>query len=679
MEFLNPGFLYALAALAIPIIIHLFNFRRFKRVPFTNVRFLKEIKVQTTNQNRLKHLLILLMRLLALTFLILAFAQPFIPEEENQKEETGAVSVFIDNSFSMDGESADGPMLEVAKNRALDIGSAYSSRVRFQALTQDFEGRDQYLISSNEFSKRIEDVVRSPKSRELSEILERQQDLLAGDEISARTEIFIISDFQKSRFNFEGIRPDSSLSVNLVQLEPSTEDNIYIDSVWFESPVRKIGTSEALRVRIVNTGRESLSNIPLKLSINGRQRAIGSFGVEGESQVDTSLYFTHETPGIKRLTVSVDDYPITYDDDYFLAYQVFEKINVLKIGNETGKKDFLGAIFKTDSSYNYSAVSIRQLDYSSLKNQDLIALVEPDEVPSGLSAELKTFVEDGGTLWIIPSYKADLESYNEFLLNLGVDELLGLQEGENKVRSINTDHPIYRGVFEKIPNNPDLPFTTSYYRLQKRLRYASDDLMTFGNGDAFLTSYKKGPGSIFLNTVALHSDLNNFSGHALFVATSLRIAELSRATAVNSVELDEESNFNIAIKSMGSDNVFHLISEDGENDVIPPHIMRNGIASISLGPSFNSAGNYNVLLGEDTLSAVGVNFPRSESQRTVLSKDELSEKAGELGFKLFDGNSKRLQQEVSQLQTGTQLWKICIILALIFLLGESLLLRLYKR
>src|ERR1700749_154283 len=102
MQFLHPGYLYALSAIAVPIIVHLFNFRRYKTVYFSNVKFLREVKEETTSRSRLKHLLVLAARLLALTFLVLAFAQPFIPNKRN----TGAggrrlISFYIDNSFSM--------------------------------------------------------------------------------------------------------------------------------------------------------------------------------------------------------------------------------------------------------------------------------------------------------------------------------------------------------------------------------------------------------------------------------------------------------------------------------------------------------------------------------------------------------------------------------------------------
>src|SRR6187551_1622500 len=104
MLFTYPAFLFALSALSIPVIIHLFNFRRFKKIYFTNVRFLQEIKQDTRSRSRLKHLLILIARLLALAFLVFAFAQPFIPVSKSSNIATGTkhVSIYVDNSYSMD-------------------------------------------------------------------------------------------------------------------------------------------------------------------------------------------------------------------------------------------------------------------------------------------------------------------------------------------------------------------------------------------------------------------------------------------------------------------------------------------------------------------------------------------------------------------------------------------------
>ena len=104
MNYQNPQLLYALFALAIPILIHLFNLRRHKTILFSSVRFLKNIKQENTKKRNLKNILVLITRLLAITFLILAFCKPFIKEDKGYIS-SNKVFIYVDNSFSMDGIS----------------------------------------------------------------------------------------------------------------------------------------------------------------------------------------------------------------------------------------------------------------------------------------------------------------------------------------------------------------------------------------------------------------------------------------------------------------------------------------------------------------------------------------------------------------------------------------------
>src|SRR5690606_31598102 len=122
MQLLYPGFLYALLVLAIPVLIHLFHFRRFKKVYFSNVQFLKSIQQQQASGKLLKHRLILLSRLAALLFLVLAFARPYIPLTKNQNlQHLTRVSIFIDNSYSMQLQNAKGILLDEARRKAKEI------------------------------------------------------------------------------------------------------------------------------------------------------------------------------------------------------------------------------------------------------------------------------------------------------------------------------------------------------------------------------------------------------------------------------------------------------------------------------------------------------------------------------------------------------------------------------
>src|SRR6267142_6603856 len=106
MSLVYPSFLWALSALAIPIIIHLFNFRKTTRIYFSNTRFLRQVKEETTQKRRLKQYLVLASRLLFLLFLVLAFAQPFLPAKE-QITSGKDIIIYLDNSFSMSAQAAE--------------------------------------------------------------------------------------------------------------------------------------------------------------------------------------------------------------------------------------------------------------------------------------------------------------------------------------------------------------------------------------------------------------------------------------------------------------------------------------------------------------------------------------------------------------------------------------------
>ena len=179
MKFLYPQFLYALALLAIPIIIHLFNFRKFRTVYFSNVQFLKSVKEKTKSQSQLKHLLILLSRILAITALVLAFAQPYIPvDDSSQQAKKHAVNIYIDNSFSMDAENEQGRLLLNAKQHAQAIVDAYASSDEFYLLNNDFRGIQQRALNKEQFSKALNAIESSPRTHKLNQIYNRQKNIL---------------------------------------------------------------------------------------------------------------------------------------------------------------------------------------------------------------------------------------------------------------------------------------------------------------------------------------------------------------------------------------------------------------------------------------------------------------------------------------------------------------------
>ena len=271
MRFLSPGFLFALLTIAIPVIIHLFNFRKFKKVYFSNVRFLKDVQLQISSRQHLKDRLILFTRILGLSFLAFAFAQPYIPAEDQRNGfQQEVLSIYIDNSYSMEAVNKEGTLLDEAKRKARELSSAHGISDKFQLLTNDFEGKNQRLLSFEEFQKAVDEVKISSANRTIDQIISRQREVFLKEPNSLKT-IYFISDFQKSIIPKDPIPVDSSIKIRLVKLSSNSLPNVSIDSVWFGTAIHKPGDSEKLVVRLRNNSdvQPSLS----LLIINGAKQS----------------------------------------------------------------------------------------------------------------------------------------------------------------------------------------------------------------------------------------------------------------------------------------------------------------------------------------------------------------------------------------------------------------------
>ena len=314
MSLTHPAFLFALFALLIPIIIHLFNFRRFKRLVFPNVRFLKEVELQTRSRNKLKHLLVLLSRLAAITALVLAFCRPFIPlTDQDTLQGDKHIAIYLDNSFSMELENEKGSLFRQAKEQVRSLVNSIGRTDRFLLVTNDFAPEHQRLISATELLEYLDDVKPSPVQRSLGEVAARVQDIFRKQG-AQNQRLFVFSDMQKQMFDLEPAKIDSSLDVSLLYMQSQGQGNVYIDTVSFYSPLRSAQTPEELRIKVVNSSAKDIKGLPLKLSINGVQKAIGSMDIAAFSSSDSILKFSNENSGWMKGRVTIEDHPIVFDD-----------------------------------------------------------------------------------------------------------------------------------------------------------------------------------------------------------------------------------------------------------------------------------------------------------------------------------------------------------------------------
>ncbi|MEM1326750.1 MAG: BatA domain-containing protein [Bacteroidota bacterium] len=676
MQFLFPGFLWALLALSIPIIIHLFYFRRFKKVYFTNVRFLKEVKEESSARSRLRNLLVLLMRLLALAFLIFAFAQPFIPTSDEAQQGQKAVSVYVDNSFSMESLSEDIPLLERAKRRAKEIIAAYAENDRFQVLTNDFEGRHQRLLSQEDALAIVDEIAIRPSVRALDEVLERQRQVLQTSDLENLV-AYQVSDFQQNTSADLSNWQDTSLQVNLIPLQAVQENNISIDSAWFESPVQVINQTNPLLIKVRNWGNEDAENIRLSMNYGGQEQPIGSLSIPaGEAIIDTAQVTILRT-GWQQATLNITDYPITFDDRYFLTFQVAEKVNMLSI-YESVPSRYVTAAFANNPYFDLDNQSSQGLDYSSFSTYQLIILNDLTTISSGLSLELNQYVNNGGNVLIFPSANANTGSYNQFLRTFPADELRDYQPQQRVVGSINTDEFIFNDVFENTNNNLKLPVSQANYRLSSFSTRGQETLLVYRDGSPYLTKYQVGQGNLYLSAAPLNEELNDLVRNGeIFVPMIFKMAISAGEAPKIAYTIGQDRVLEAEHRVTQGEQIYQL--RNASKEFIPEQRIARSKVVLNVNNQIEADGIYSLSLeANETLHQYAFNYDRQESNLTYFSADDLARQVGERMTVLDEAAEANFEQLIGERSRGKILWRWCLILALIFLGIEVLLLRLWK-
>ncbi len=681
MNFLFPTFLIGLAAIAIPIIIHLFNFRKYKKVYFTNVQFLKELKQESDSKSKLKELLILAMRILAISCLVFAFAQPFIPGKTKTQQGEKAVSIYIDNSFSMEGTNKTGTLLENAKTDATEIVNSFNASDKFQLLTNDFEGKHQRFLSKEEFVEQLNDVKISSAIKNIKDVIKRQQDFLQNSG-SKNKRLFLLSDFQKNTSFISKQDIDTSVVINLIPVMSSEVNNVYIDSIWFETPVQQFATQQVVHAAIINKSSKDIENGSLKLFINDKQVSLNSFNASAGNKADVSISFTVKEKGLNKGMLKIEDYPITYDDEFYFSFNAQTTIHALVInGKQSKTAGNFRSLMQNDSLFLFTENGEAAIDYSLFSGLNLIVLNELTTITTGLTSELQKFVNNGGSLVIFPAKKADLISYKEAFKGLQLPAITGLDTSNTKTQTINFEQGLYEGVFEKIDQRMDLPKIYEHYQFAQNTKSNSQNSIVLQNGNPFLAQYIIGTGKIYLFAIPSDESASNFVKHALFVPTLIKIAILSLKpspvyykTATNeAIVLVNSLNY--------SDKPLHIINTAKTTDVIPEHRVINNTTHLFTQNQITQAGQYYIMNNDSILKGLAFNYDRRESDMNFYNKDELEKQLDETGLRnirIIESGEKKLAATLQEVNDGKKLWKLFLILALVFLAAEILIIRLFK-
>lgn len=674
MKFLSPNFLFALFALAIPVIIHLFNFRKFKKVYFTNVRFLQNIHQQTAHSKKLKNLLILATRLLAVFFLVMAFAQPYWSNNNtNTQLNRNYISIYIDNSFSMEAINTEGTLLDEAKRRATEIADSYNLNDRFQLLTNNFSGEHQRFLSKPEFLEALNTIKIGPFNRNFQTVINRQSSLLLPEANSNKI-IYLISDFQHQKQ--ANITANAAINVNLVPVKANTIANLSIDSAYFLSPIHQPNGQEKLVVRLKNHSNVGVQNIPIKLKVNGQLKAIGNAKIAARQYANDTLSFSGLNAGRQQVLIEIKDYPIAFDDSFLLSFEVKTQTNILNIYNNTPNK-YIEATYQTDAFFNLTNANESQINYDWLQNYQLIILNNLNNVASGLAQQLQQYVYNGGSLTVFIPLEADLSSYQTFLKTLPTDYPMSINNQPLKADKINIQHPFFDNVFDQLPKNIDLPNTQKYLEMSGLTQTTRQTLLWGGVDKNLLSIYKIKKGKVYVSAIPLETEFSNLTNHGLFLPILFKMA-LSGFSAQKLFEtIGEENNIILPIKGLVGDNVLKISNNNTE---IIPELKQLLIGTqLFFADQIKLPGFYNISKADKILATIAFNYNRNESDLRYYDKNELQIIFKSTQPNILNLGATSIKPQIKQSILGTNYWKLCLILAIIFLGIEILLIRFFNQ
>lgn len=671
MVFQNPLFLWALFLLSIPIIIHLFNFRKYKNVKFSNVGMLLSIETESKKSKNLKKWLVLLSRLLTLFFLILAFAKPYIPT--NQKiARNPLTTLYIDNSMSMNAEGKDGQLFQKAKDIARSIINESGQNTSFQIIDNEVQPFSLRTINKEDALQVIDELDISGEVPNYQQISNQVSRLIAESGFDLAN-VFLIADFQKQELQ-EKIIWDSIINLQFIALQPEKRNNLSIDSAWISEPLMQPDMPIEISVRVHNRGRETVESATINLEVNGLQQGSESFSLAGNEQKE--LFFNlspiegNPTSGHFQL----NDFPIVFDDTYYFSFEKKSSRSILYIADKPS--DPMQRIFDKDNNFNYKWVKSGSIDYQSLQNYDCIILDGLANIASGFSSELHNYLNSGGSLMVIPPASGSVE--NAFLNEIGFPPLKQIYTPSISLTSEDLKGDFYKNVYKKIPENLSLPKVNKLYGPIKSV-VGFKNLLTLKDGAIILAQKKVSKGNVFVSTLPLDQSWSSFTDKELFVVTMLKIAfdnnleeDISYfLNRTDPIKLQNQTNNNIDVIILKNNKLQHLIqlSRAGGNQKfwLNSEINTPGIFTLQ------EKGN-----GQNFLGQIALNYPRSESVMDFWDEKNLKG--------LFDANQMVFNQDnisklISSLSdniSGKSLWQIFIVFALLFLMIEVLLLRFLK-
>ncbi len=642
MQFKHPEILYFLFLLVIPILVHLFQLRRFKKEYFTNVQFLKELSIQTRKSSTIKKWLLLFTRLLLLACLILAFAQPFFTAIDSKKA-NNEMYIILDNSYSMQAKGKKGELL---KRAVQDLLEHTPESQNFSLITNS---ETYWNTDIKAIQKDLQDLKYSATPFRLDNLIAK----VNARKSAFNKDIIVITDAVGLETNqTKSFRKEDTVYFIIPQAEQ--KNNVAIDSVYIQ---QTLDSFYEIAVKLTANGSD-FTDVPIALYNQNKLIAKTLINFETNNKTVNFTIPKEDFHGF----VSISDKGLAYDNTYFFSISKPSKTNVISIG-DTDKSKFLSRIYTADE-FNYSNYPIANLDYNLLDKQDAIILNELKDIPQALQTTLKSFVNKGGNLVVIPAQESSASAINSFLSNFGTIQMKAMAFGEKKITKINFNHPLFSTVFEKKIDNFQYPSTKTSFGLSS----TTPSVLTYEDQSPFLTSLPNPLSAVYVFAAPINKANSNFQNSPLIVPTFYNMAQSSQKTGVNALTIGENQPF-VVTTSVTKDEI--LTVKNNAESFIPVQQLLNTKMKMTFNDNPKEAGNFGIFNKENLVQNISFNYNRTESNLALANTDAAA------NFKTID-DIETVFNTIQTDRTDTLIWKWFVMLTLLFLALELLIQKFVK-
>ncbi len=676
MSFLNAALFAGFAAVALPLLIHLFSRRRYPLVDFSSLRFLKILQRQQMRKLQIRQWILLLLRTLAVALIAFAFVRPALNLQSGEGFLTAGrigAAIVIDGSGSMLARDAEGAAFQKAKRAAREVISTLTPGDRLIVILA--RGRPEVLVEGSVspdslYLQPLWDAAAWAGTADLKSAVEEGIDfLLSGDDF--RREIYLVSDFTAPV-----TLPPAPQGVNLsfIPILQRPRDNIAVKEVKIASEILEPDQPVDLEVTLSNPGNRDREDIYYSLYLEGKRVGEGVVTLAAGGEVKRTHSIQPEGAGLLEGMVQIETMDaLILDNRRYFCFFIPDNVNVLLVGAPGADRELrlaLEASRQQGGPIQVSETTPQQWDSRPLGRFDVLIFNDPARFNAAQAQRLTHFVQNGGGILIFPGDRSDPAALNRSLF----DRLGTLKWGEKVGRSgdyaafrtwkpIDPEAPLFKGMFRP-GSEPSLP---RFYQSLTLVGTGGETLISFSDGDPFLSEHALGGGRIAICASSPQPAWSDWSRRGIFVPLLHRLMlYLAGNSRPACAQMTVGEDFTLAPETAAGASA-ELTFPDGKIVKLPLETV--GHRAVFRQPALPFPGIYRLNVGTRRYLRA-VNPPPEES----LSAPQPLEEAFPAWFAAGAGicPPQELLPYISRSRFGRELWKLALIAGMALLAIESL-------